>query len=72
MQTAKPVLERGRRDESQAMLDRTPDCGLRFEDVFDGVLGPIYLRVLFGFGPPKPARIEQLVDRLIAARASGT
>jgi hypothetical protein len=60
-------LLRARRDDMQAMLDRAPRCRLRSDDLFDGILAPIYLRVLFGFGAPKPARLEQLVDRLIAA-----
>jgi len=60
-------LLRGRRDEIQAMLDRAPKQHLRSDDVFDGLLAPIYLRVLFGFGPPKPPRLAALVERLVAA-----
>ena len=67
------ILNR-RGDEMRAMLDRAgQEAGdLTFIDVIDGILAPIYLRVLFGAGDTlTPEAIERLVDRLVPPRPMG-
>ncbi|HMA92903.1 MAG TPA: TetR/AcrR family transcriptional regulator C-terminal ligand-binding domain-containing protein [Polyangiaceae bacterium] len=55
--------------EVQAMLDRHPGCGMTLDDIFDGLVAPIYMRVLFGFGDIPQAHLEHLVSRLLAAQS---
>ena len=59
---------RRRGSEIQAMLDRHPDCDLTLGEVLDGVLAPIYLRVLFDVGIDD-AYPESVIDRLLKGRA---
>lgn len=64
------ILNR-RGDEMRAMLDRAGEDAndLTFIDVIDGILAPIYLRVLFGAGDTlTPEALERLVDRLVPSR----
>jgi hypothetical protein len=64
------ILNR-RGDEMRAMLDRAGQDAndLTFIDVIDGILAPIYLRVLFGAGDTlTPEALERLVDRLVPSR----
>lgn len=58
--------------EIQAMLDRFADNPVTLADVFDGILAPIYMRVLFDIGDITEQYLQGLVDRLIAARTPGT
>jgi len=53
--------------EIQAMLDRHPDTSVTLENVFDGILAPIYMRVLFDLGDIAASYLEDLVDRLLSA-----
>ena len=65
---AVPILE-ARGAQIQVMLDRATDRGeqaLHYTDVLDGILAPIYLRVLFGVGATDDAHLALLVDRLLA------
>uniref|UniRef100_A0AAU3GQA3 TetR/AcrR family transcriptional regulator n=1 Tax=Streptomyces sp. NBC_01401 TaxID=2903854 RepID=A0AAU3GQA3_9ACTN len=55
--------------EIQAMLDRHPGDAPTLEDVLDGVLAPVYLRVLFNAGGMDDTYVEKLVDRLLPAGA---
>jgi AcrR family transcriptional regulator len=64
------ILNR-RGDEIRAMLDRAGQDAndLTFIDVIDGILAPIYLRVIFGAGDTlTPEALERLVDRLVPSR----
>jgi AcrR family transcriptional regulator len=54
----------------QDMLDRARQRGepeLLATDVIDGVLGPIYMRTLFGIGGLDPAYLAALADKTITA-----
>ncbi|MGI5324300.1 TetR/AcrR family transcriptional regulator [Actinomadura nitritigenes] len=60
------LAERSR--QLQAMLDRARDRGEHPPeglDILDHVLAPMYIRVLFGAGPPTPEYADTLVDRLV-------
>ena len=62
-----PLLDRG--SEIQAMLDRADARGepaLRFTQVIDHLLAPIYFRRIFGIGGVDEALLGDLVDRLLA------
>ena len=64
---AVPFLE-ARGAQIQVMLDRATGRGeqaLHYTDVLDGILAPIYLRVLFGVGGTDDAHLALLVDRLL-------
>ena len=64
------ILNR-RADEMRAMLDRAGQDAndLTFIDIIDGIIAPIYLRVLFGAGDTlTPEALERLVDRLVPSR----
>lgn len=64
---AVPFLQ-ARGAQIQVMLDRATDRGeqaLHYTDVLDGILAPIYLRVLFGVGGTDDAHLALLVDRLL-------
>jgi Tetracyclin repressor-like, C-terminal domain len=57
-----------RLEDFQAMLDRAgPEAGdLTAFDVVDGILAPLYLRILFtGDGPIDDAYVRRLVDKLM-------
>ncbi|MEU6783166.1 TetR/AcrR family transcriptional regulator [Nonomuraea angiospora] len=61
------LAERSR--QLQAMLDRARDRGEHppdVLDVLDHILAPMYIRVLFGAGPPTPDYAGTLVDRLLS------
>lgn len=52
----------------QTMLDRAAERGeppLDYTDVLDGILAPIYLRLLFGIGGVDDAYLTRLVDHLL-------
>jgi len=52
----------------QTMLDRAAERGeppLDYTDVLDGILAPIYLRLLFGIGGVDDAYLTHLVDHLL-------
>ena len=54
----------------QVMLDRAGDrdeAALRFTDVLDGILAPLYLRVLFRVGGIDDTYLTGLVDRLLTS-----
>jgi AcrR family transcriptional regulator len=73
----RPSRLQSRATQIQDMLDRAVprgEPGLRFTDVIDGVLGPIYMRTLFGIGGLDQAFLAALVDRTITApiRIPGT
>jgi AcrR family transcriptional regulator len=60
------LAERGR--QLQGMLDRAEDRGEHPPealDVLDHILAPLYVRVLFGYGPVTPDHVDSLVDRLV-------
>jgi AcrR family transcriptional regulator len=60
------LTERGR--QLQDMLDRAGDRGENPPgalDVLDHILAPLYVRVLFGYGPPTSDHVDSLVDRLV-------
>jgi AcrR family transcriptional regulator len=66
-QRSAPLRERG--TQIQAMLDRARDRGepaLDLTDVLDCILGPIYMRTLFGVGGLTKARLAAFVDRALA------
>ena len=53
------------------MLDRAGQDAndLTFIDIIDGIIAPIYLRVLFGAGDTlTPEALERLVDRMVPSR----
>jgi AcrR family transcriptional regulator len=57
-----------RRRQIQSMLDRAEHRGERPPqalDVLDHILAPLYIRVLFGYGPPTTENVDELVDRLL-------
>jgi AcrR family transcriptional regulator len=61
---------RNRAAQIQAMLDRAGDRGeraLRYIDVLDCILAPIYLRTLFGIGPDA-ADLATFVERALTQR----
>jgi AcrR family transcriptional regulator len=61
-----------RSEQLQGVLDRARARGEDAPDVLevlDGVLAPIYVRVLFGVVPLSPDYISGLVDRLLARRS---
>jgi AcrR family transcriptional regulator len=58
-------LER-RGEQIQTMIDRHPSPRMSVLDVFDGILAPIYARVLFGFGAPTRSALDRYVDNTIA------
>jgi AcrR family transcriptional regulator len=61
-----------RSEQLQGVLDRARARGEDAPDVLevlDGVLAPIYVRVLFGVVPLSPDYIRGLVDRLLARRS---
>jgi AcrR family transcriptional regulator len=59
-------------DKIQEMLDRHPAARGRIslDVIFDRILAPIYLRVLFGIGGVTDACLASLVDQLIGASAN--
>jgi len=64
------LTERSR--QLQAMFDRARDRGEQppsVMDVLDLILSPMYIRVLFGAGPPTTDYVGTLVDRLMLATA---
>ena len=66
----RPSRFQSRASQIQGMLDRAVprgEPGLHFTDVIDGVLGPIYMRTLFGIGGLDGAFLAALVDRTINA-----
>jgi AcrR family transcriptional regulator len=59
-----------RAHQIQNMLDRArqrEEPELRFTDVIDGVIGPIYMRTLFAIGGLDKSYLAALVDRTINA-----
>ncbi|MDL4818309.1 TetR-like C-terminal domain-containing protein [Actinomadura opuntiae] len=40
-------------------------------DVLDHILAPMYIRALFGAGPPAPDHVGTLVDRLLLISTNG-
>jgi AcrR family transcriptional regulator len=59
-----------RANQIQHMLDRArqrKEPELHFTDVIDGVLGPIYMRTLFGIGGLDRAYLAALIERTINA-----
>ncbi len=63
------LIQRG--EQLQTMLDRAADRSeptLGFTDVLDGILAPVYLRVLFGIGGITPDFLAGLVDRTLGQR----
>jgi hypothetical protein len=50
------------------MLDRARDRGeraLRYEQVIDDLIAPLYLRAIFGMPPVGRAWLSQRIDRLL-------
>jgi AcrR family transcriptional regulator len=65
-----PSNLQSRAKQIQDMLDRArkrEEPELRFTDVIDGVLGPIYMRSLFEIGGVNETYLAALVDRTITA-----
>jgi AcrR family transcriptional regulator len=63
-----PSHLKSRAFQIQTMLDRARLRGepeLRATDIIDGVLGPIYMRILFAIGGLDRAYLEALVERTI-------
>jgi AcrR family transcriptional regulator len=58
--------------EIQAMLDRHPGSGLSLGEILDGILAPVYLRVLFDVGGMDGAYLDDLVDRLLKGPGTPT
>ncbi|MFF1697676.1 TetR/AcrR family transcriptional regulator [Streptomyces sp. NPDC058257] len=60
-----------RSEQLQGMLERARTRGEDAPDVLevlDGILAPIYVRVLFGVVPLTPDYLDGLVDRVLASR----